>query len=355
MRSAYRGRLPVRRLGFASTAGADPGELSSNMRQTLDPSPQDERATDPVEPGPTARAETDEQSPSVKLSYLPSLDGLRAVAVMAVLIYHSDIGWLPGGYLGVEVFFVISGYLITSLLLAERQGTGTVNLRGFWIRRARRLLPALYLLLFVVSAWWLVFLRPRGARDPRRRPRRAHLRHELVADLLRPVVLRQAGRPSPFRHLWSLAVEEQFYLVWPLVFVAGMRLLKGRRNWLFGCTLAGACLSAVLMYVLFNPSADPSRAYYGTDTRASGLLLGAALAFGSSLADQGPNRPPGTVCHRRCRSCRDALAAVVLPASERVRPLRLHPWLLPARPAHGRDHSRHRPSGGIGVASPAVA
>ncbi len=136
--SAYRGRLPVRRLGFASTAGADPGELSSNMRQTLDHSTQDERATNPVEPGPSARAETDEQSPSVKLSYLPSLDGLRAVAVMAVLIYHSDIGWLPGGYLGVEVFFVISGYLITALLVAEWERHGGIDLKSFWFRRARR-------------------------------------------------------------------------------------------------------------------------------------------------------------------------------------------------------------------------
>jgi len=215
----------------------------------------------------------------VKLSYLPSLDGLRAVAVMAVLIYHAEVGWLSGGYLGVEVFFVISGYLITSLLMAEHRRTGAISLRSFWGRRARRLLPALYLLLVVVSAWWLVFARDEA--------------HQIRGDVLAALTyvtnwwlvfskqsyFAQAGRPSPFRHLWSLAVEEQFYLLWPLIFVGVMKLVGGRRRPVLAGILAAAGLSAVLMHLLYNPAADPSRPYYGTDTRASGLLLGAALAF----------------------------------------------------------------------------
>ena len=210
------------------------------MRPTLDSPPQQERATTPAEPGPEARAEAAEPASSVKLGYLPSLDGLRAVAVMAVLIYHAEIGWLPGGYLGVEVFFVISGYLITSLLQAERHRAGSVNLRNFWTRRARRLLPALYLLLVAVSAWWLVFQRTEVAQ----------IRGDVVAALTyvtnwwlvfsNQSYFAQAGRPSPFRHLWSLAVEEQFYLVWPLLFVGGMRLFRGRRAPMLGCILGGA-------------------------------------------------------------------------------------------------------------------
>jgi len=217
--------------------------------------------------------------PEIGLGYLPSLDGLRAISVMAVLLYHAEIGWLSGGFLGVEVFFVISGYLITSLLLAERQRSGTISLRGFWVRRARRLLPALYLLLLATSAWWLLFVRDEVG----------HVRGDVLAAVTyvtnwwlvfsKQSYFAQAGRPSPFRHLWSLAVEEQFYLLWPLIFVGLMALTKGRRDRAVGILLAGAAASAMLMYTLFSPAADPSRPYYGTDTRASGLLLGAALAF----------------------------------------------------------------------------
>lgn len=202
---------------------------------------------------------------------------MRALAVLAVLAYHGGVVALPGGFLGVEIFLVISGYLITALLLAERAANATVNLRDFWVRRARRLLPAVVLLLVVVSVWSVLF-----APDTL-----ANLRGDVVASLLyvqnwhqiftEQSYFEAAGRPPLLRHLWSLAVEEQFYLVWPLVFAAGMAAF-GRRRVLWG-VLGGAAASTVLMAVLFSPGVDPTRVYYGTDTRASGLLLGVALAF----------------------------------------------------------------------------
>ena len=214
--------------------------------------------------------------PSVR--YLPALDGMRALAVAAVLLYHGDVGWLPGGFLGVEVFFVISGYLITSLLMAERQSTGGTAYLAFWARRARRLLPALFALLAVVAAVWLVKVPDEAAR----------LRGDMVASLSYvtnwyQIVVRQSyfeaiGRPSPLRHLWSLAVEEQFYLVWPIALAGLSRLTRGRRGHLLVVILALAAASAAWGIRLYHPDVDPSRVYYGTDTRAAGVLLGAALA-----------------------------------------------------------------------------
>jgi peptidoglycan/LPS O-acetylase OafA/YrhL/lysophospholipase L1-like esterase len=213
---------------------------------------------------------------SVRLSYLPGLDGLRALAVIAVLLYHAQLTWIPGGFLGVEVFFVISGYLITALLLEERRRQGRINLVGFWMRRARRLLPALYLLLVVTLAFAVVFLPGEVAR----------LREDALAAfgyvtnwyliVGEESYFEAVGRPSLLQHLWSLAVEEQFYVLWPLLLVAGMMLLRGRALFI---TLLGAVSSALLMAILYRPDVDPSRIYYGTDTRAAGLLLGAALAF----------------------------------------------------------------------------
>jgi peptidoglycan/LPS O-acetylase OafA/YrhL len=209
---------------------------------------------------------------------MPALDGLRALAVLAVILYHAHLPpWLPGGFLGVEVFFVISGYLITSLLLKEWGRDQRVNLKVFWLRRARRLLPALFLLLAGVLTFAVVFL------------------PEEVAGL-RPAALAAAtyisnwylifqhqsyfltiGRPPLLQHLWSLAVEEQFYLIWPPLFFLLMRLLRRRTVML--AAIAAAVASAVLMVALYQPDADPSRVYYGTDTRAAGLLIGVALAF----------------------------------------------------------------------------
>jgi len=214
---------------------------------------------------------------SSPLPYLPGLDGLRALAVIGVLLYHADLGWTPGGFLGVEVFFVISGYLITSLLLAEWNRRGSISFKAFWLRRARRLLPALFLVLAATLAFAVVFL-PHEV---------AGLRSDALAAagyvtnwylvLSHKSYFEEIGRPSLLRHLWSLAIEEQFYLVWPVLFAAGIKLLQRRRMLL--AVIAGAVASAVLMAVLYHPDVDPSRAYYGTDTRATGLLIGVALAF----------------------------------------------------------------------------
>jgi peptidoglycan/LPS O-acetylase OafA/YrhL len=217
----------------------------------------------------------------VRLPYSPGLDGLRALAVIAVLLYHADLPFLPGGFLGVEVFFVISGYLITALLLAEWDKSSSIGLMGFWLRRARRLLPALYVLVVVCLAFAVVFLPGEVAR----------LRGDAIAAfgyvtnwylIFGDVSYFEAvGRPSLLQHLWSLAVEEQFYLIWPPVLALGLSLgaTRLRRRRMLIVTLFGAAASAVAMGLLYDPGVDPSRIYYGTDTRATGLLLGAALAF----------------------------------------------------------------------------
>jgi peptidoglycan/LPS O-acetylase OafA/YrhL len=214
---------------------------------------------------------------SRRLTYLPGVDGLRALAVLAVLLYHAELPWIRGGFLGVDVFFVISGYLITSLLLAEWRLRGHIHLPAFWLRRARRLLPALFLLIAVVLVFAVVSLSSEvaGLRDDAF----AALgyvtnwylifRHQSYFEMM--------GRPSLFRHLWSLAVEEQFYILWPLLLSAMMWAWRPR--YVLLAVLAGAVASTVLMAVLYQPDVDPSRVYYGTDTRGVGLLAGAALAF----------------------------------------------------------------------------
>jgi len=211
-----------------------------------------------------------------RLPYLPGIDALRAIAVLAVFLYHAGIGWMPGGFLGVDVFFVISGYLITSLLLSERRRTGRVRLGQFWLRRARRLLPAVGVLIAVTMIVAAIL-------EPDRLP---ELRGDAISSLAyvanwhfifaHQSYFDQFQRPSLFRHLWSLSVEEQFYLFWPIVFAAGMSLF-GRKRLALG-VLAGAAASLVLMWVLFDPN-DASRVYYGTDTHAAGLLIGVALAL----------------------------------------------------------------------------
>jgi peptidoglycan/LPS O-acetylase OafA/YrhL len=211
---------------------------------------------------------------------MPGLDGLRALAVIAVLLYHAGLAWIPGGFLGVEVFFVLSGYLITALLLAEWRAHGSVALKTFWWRRARRLLPALYLVLVVTLAYAVVFLPGEVA----------GLRGDVLAALGyvtnwylvfgHESYFEAIGRPSLLKHLWSLAVEEQFYLFWPLVFWLGVSFgaTRWRTRRVLMVALGGAVISTALMTVLFVPGVDPSRLYYGTDTRAGGLLIGAALA-----------------------------------------------------------------------------
>lgn len=214
---------------------------------------------------------------SARLPYIPALDGIRALAVLAVLAYHAGAGWLPGGFLGVEVFFVLSGYLITSLLLSELHSNNRVDLKSFWLRRARRLLPALFVLLIVVLSYSVIMLPDQVA----------SLRSDAIAAAVYVMnwwlifdhtsYFEAMGRASLLRHLWSLAVEEQFYLIWPPLFVLGMARLRSRT--LFVAVVAGAMASTVLMAALYRPGVDPSRIYYGTDTRAAELFIGAALAF----------------------------------------------------------------------------
>lgn len=211
--------------------------------------------------------------------YMPALDGLRAVAVLAVVAYHLNAGFAPGGLLGVGVFFVLSGYLITDLLVARWERLGRLDLRDFWSRRARRLLPALWTMLVAVTAYVSLF----------DRAELGVLRGDLLAAVLylsnwwltfhHVSYFASFGPPSPLGHLWSLAVEEQFYLLWPLLLAVGLRLMPNRRARLAVPTLALAVASAVAMALVYQPGADPSRAYYGTDTRAFALLVGAALAM----------------------------------------------------------------------------
>src|ERR687885_909238 len=210
--------------------------------------------------------------------YMPGLDGLRAFAVLAVIAYHLKLGWAQGGLLGVGVFFTLSGYLITDLLLGQRDAVGHLRLGDFWIRRARRLLPALFLMLAVVVAWVTLL-------DRSQLPA---LRGDVAAAAVYMSnwwnIFRHAsyfsrfGPPPPLDHLWSLAIEEQFYLIWPWLLLLGLRFVKGR-YWLAGLTLAVAALSAIVMALVYQPGADPTRVYEGTDTRAFGLLVGAALAM----------------------------------------------------------------------------
>lgn len=213
-----------------------------------------------------------------KSRYIPSLDGLRAFAVLAVIAYHMGMPWATGGLLGVTIFFVLSGYLITSLLVIEFQGTERINLPDFWLRRIRRLFPAIVFSVVTIAVLCTIF------------------DHALLTKL-RPDVLPSLlffnnwwqifhnvsyfdalGSPSPVTHFWSLAIEEQFYLIWPVLLFIMMKLGVKKRV-LSIMTLVLALLSAIDMAVLFDPHGDPSRVYYGTDTRAFSLLIGAWLAF----------------------------------------------------------------------------
>jgi peptidoglycan/LPS O-acetylase OafA/YrhL len=216
--------------------------------------------------------------PRPTLPYAPGLDGLRAISVLAVVAYHLEYAWAAGGFLGVDVFFVLSGFLITSLLLAEWRTRGTVELAAFWARRVRRLLPALGLLLLAVAVYAAVAVPA---------DQLGRLRVEALWSLCFGLNWHfiAAGRsyfdvfaaPSPLRHRWSLAIEEQFYAVWPLLVLGTLRLGRGSRWPLGVLCVIGFGASSALMAVTHD-AADPSRAYYGTDTHAFGLLAGGLLA-----------------------------------------------------------------------------
>lgn len=215
------------------------------------------------------------------LVHEPALDGLRGLAVAAVFAFH--LGWIDGGFLGVDLFFALSGFLITSLLLVEHHQNGKIDLPRFWARRARRLLPALGLLLVGVSVMMLLFV-PSGWRPRYRGDALATLGyvanwHRMLDDLGYWDIFNQ---PSPLDHSWSLAIEEQFYVFWPIVVMAVAWLVMRRRSSLSAPTvgsvaLVGAVASLVLLAVLYVPN-DTNRAYFGTDARLGPILLGAALA-----------------------------------------------------------------------------
>ncbi len=272
------------------------------------------------------------------LGHIPGLDGIRALAVLAIIAFHTQLNSVPGGFYGVDAFFVLSGFLITSLLVKEWGGTGTIRLRRFWAGRARRLLPALFLLVAVIGI--VMAFVPRLLTTP-----------HILGDALSTVFyvsnwysihggvtyFSLTSQPSPLLHTWSLAIEEQFYLVWPLVVLAVLKVGTGRMRrgrmrigrrgggrvagglrsvrvlgggqlllapvpatdaeWerrrrlqaLFAVACFGSLASAVWMVVL-APNGYTTRAYYGTDCRAQALLIGAAIAIGLVLWRDGSRR-----------------------------------------------------------------
>ena len=235
--------------------------------------------------GPATQADgaapaSESARPAGPLPYLAGLDGIRAIAVAGVLAYHGGAAAYSGGFLGVEVFFVLSGYLITALLLGEWDRTERIALGPFWIRRARRLLPALFA--FLAGSTLLAVL---VASDALTKIREGFLAAVFYVANWGTIARGESygeafDRPSFLSHLWSLAVEEQFYLLWPLLLAGGLRYLG--RTWTLRAVVAGWALSTLWMWWLANgldDFADPSRIYLGTDTRAAGLLIGAAVAF----------------------------------------------------------------------------
>lgn len=221
-----------------------------------------------------------------KRRYITGLDGIRAIAVIMVLAYHLKLALFKSGFLGVTVFFVLSGYLITGILISEVEEEGTIDLKNFWLRRIRRLVPAVMsmaVVIIFVSAVVNRIIFTKGCKD-------------FLASVLgfnnwwqifnKVSYFEAAGVPSPFTHCWSLAIETQFYLIYPLILLGIYKLAKSRgegrakRGLLFaGVTLLLALISVILMIALFNPQQDASRVYYGTDTRAFSLLFGALLAI----------------------------------------------------------------------------
>jgi peptidoglycan/LPS O-acetylase OafA/YrhL len=276
---------PLAKPGSRHPGGADPdrnpgygmqGQPRAQARRATPRSGNPLYASIPAQRGaPPARARRADGSLPVRA---PGLDGLRGLAVLAVLAFHEKFSGLPGGFLGVDVFFVISGYLITDLLAAPWRHGGRLDLRGFWVRRARRLLPCLVVMLVSVTAAVAVFA-------PGQLP---SLRPALLAAVTYTSNWWQAlhgqsyfttfGPPPPLQHLWSLAIEEQFYLLWPIILTVILCTCRRRRAWA-AVAWAGAAASAIAMAAGYLAGVDPSQLYYGTGTHAAALLVGAALAL----------------------------------------------------------------------------
>ncbi len=227
----------------------------------------------------TRSSATDQQATArPKSRYIPALDGLRTLAVVAVVLYHLNLTWAQGGLLGVTIFFVLSGYLITRLLLNEVAKTGRIDLKSFWIRRIRRLFPAVVTVVVVTCALCTIFNHVMLTKmRPDILPSLLFLNNwwQIAQDVS---YFNALGDPSPLTHFWSLAIEEQFYLIWPPLLFAMVSMHVSKPN-TRRVVLGLAAVSAVAMMVLYNPAADPSRVYYGTDTRVFSLLLGAWMAF----------------------------------------------------------------------------
>lgn len=211
-----------------------------------------------------------------KLRYMPGLDGLRAIAVLGIIVYHLNPQWLSGGFLGVDTFFVISGYLITSLLIFEYYREGTVDLKAFWIRRLKRLIPAVY---FMVSAVLVLvlLLKPGLIIDIKRDAIAAFLYVSNWWYISQNVDYFNQFAIAPLKHLWSLAIEEQFYVVYPLLIYFLFKILK-RKNIIITLWII-SILSLFTMAIVFWVTGDSSRVYFGTDTRLQTLLLGCILGF----------------------------------------------------------------------------
>lgn len=240
-----------------------------------------------------------------RFGYEPALDGLRAISVIAVLLYHGGFSWMKGGFLGVEVFFVVSGFLITTLLIEERRRSGAVALGAFWVRRFRRLLPALLVVLVAVTVWVLTIGTAEQASQVRRDLPWALFYVANWGQISGETPYFAPGDPPMLRHLWSLAVEEQWYVIWPLVVVAiagvgltarrsvgwaiagvGIAVMVATRIWSYGDPIVSSSIPVI-------DGADRINVLYlSTITRSSGLLLGAAAAFlwqpWRSMRDPGP-------------------------------------------------------------------
>lgn len=213
-----------------------------------------------------------------KSRYITGFDGIRTLAVIGVILYHLFPYGMTGGFLGVPIFFVVSGYLITDLLIQEFEQNEQINIKSFYVRRMKRLYPALLTMVLTTAAFVTLFARESLDK----------LRAVIVTNIFyvynwfqvsnHESYFDKFGNQSPFTHLWSLSIEGQFYLVWPIIIFLMLKLIRSRQT-NFDLLVIAAFVSALLMIILFKPGQDPSRIYYGTDTRVFSILLGAALAF----------------------------------------------------------------------------